>query len=121
MEVASIILRTEDVEHSTAFWSDVVGLTVSNQISGYTFLETGPVTIVLSSVDSPLTDESLTEIVFASDDVRRDYQAMVERGVPFEGDLGPPIMSNEGRDLIGASFRDPNGHYGTLTGWVDAE
>ncbi len=41
MEVARIILRTQDVEQSTAFWSDVVGLTITSQIPGYTFLETG--------------------------------------------------------------------------------
>jgi len=41
MEVASIILRTQDVEQSTAFWSDVVRLSITSQIPGYTFLETG--------------------------------------------------------------------------------
>ena len=68
-----------------------------------------------------MTDESLTEIVFGSEHVRDTYRAMAERGVPFEAELGPPIMSNEGRDLIAAHFRDPDGHYGTLTGWVDSE
>ena len=30
------------------------------------------------------------------------------------------IISSEGRDLFGTPFRDPDGHYGTLTGWVNA-
>ena len=121
MEVASIILRTEDVERSTAFWSEVVGLAITSQMPGYAFLDGGPVSIVLSRIDSPVTDESLTEIVFGSEHVRETYQAMAGRGVPFEGELGPPIMSKEGRDLIAAHFRDPDGHYGRLTGWVDSE
>ena len=73
MEVASIILRTKDVDRSTAFWSDLVGLKIAQQIPGYTFLD------------------------------------------------GGSILSNEGRDHLGAHFRDPDGHYGTLTGWVDSE
>ena len=103
------------------FWSEVVGLTITNQMPGYTFLDGGRVSIVISGIDSLLMDESLTEIVFASAHVRDDYRAMAVRGVPFEGELGPPIMSNEGRDLIAANFRDPDGHYGRLTGWVPSE
>ena len=119
MEVASIILRTEDVDRSTAFWAERVGLTITNQIPGYTFLDGGPISVVLSAIDS-VTDESLTEVVFGSEDVRESYRALAERGVPFEGKLRT-IMSNDGRDLLGANFRDPDGHYGTLTGWVDSD
>lgn len=119
MEVASIVLRTHDVDRATAFWSEVVGLAVENQMPGYAFLDGGPVPIILSSTDSPVTDVSLTEVVFASEDVREAFQAMRARGVPWEGELRT-IMSNSGRDLVGAHFRDPDGHYGTLQGWVDS-
>ena len=118
MEVASIILRSEDVARSTAFWSELVGLTIDNQIPGFAFLDGGPVRIVLSAIDS-VTDDSQTEVVFGSDDVHRDYAAMAERGVPFETEL-KLVMSDEGRDLLSAHFRDPDGHYGTLSGWVKA-
>ena len=120
MEVASITLRTQAVDRSTAFWSEMVGLAVRNQMPGYAFLDGGPISIVLSAIDSPVTDESLTEVVFRSEQVRETFQAMAERGVPWEGELRT-IMSDSGRDLVGAHFRDPDGHYGTLTGWVDSK
>ena len=121
MEVTNIILRTDDVQRATVFWSEVVGLTVTDQMPGFTFLDGGPVSIVISAVDRPIIDESLTEIVLASENVRETYQEMAERGVPFESELGPPIISEEGRDLVAAYFQDPDGHYGRLSGWVDSQ
>lgn len=121
MEIASIILRTTDLERSTAFWSEAVGLVLTGQFPGYAFLDGGSVSLTLSAIDSLARDESFTEVVFGAEDVRETYRAMADRGVPFEGELGPPIMSRDGRDLVGANFRDPDGHYGTLTGWVASE
>ena len=120
MEVGSLILRTVDVEDSTAFWSEVVGLKVSSQVPGYTFLDGGSISIILSAIDRPIDDDSFTEIVLVSEDVRTEYRTMVERGVPFESELGEPIMTRDGKDLIAAHFQDPDGHYGRLTGWVDS-
>ncbi len=121
MEVVTIILRTDDVDRSTTFWSETVGLRVTNQLPGFTFLDGGAVTIIISVIDRPIADESFTEIVLAADDVRMTYAEMEARGVPFEGELGPPIMSDDGRDLVAAYFRDPDGHYGRLTGWVESQ
>lgn len=56
-------------------------------------------------------------MVFDPKDVRRNYVEMTERGVPFENEM-KVVMSEEGHDLLGASFRDPGVHYGTLSGWV---
>ena len=120
MEVANVILRT-DVERSTAFWSETVGLPIERQFPGFTFLDAGPITIILSHIDTPIRDESLTEIVLATDSVRDTYAEMTARGVPFEDELGPPIMSHDGRDLVAAHFQDHNGHYGRITGWVESE
>ena len=33
----------------------------------------------------------------------------------------PTIRSSEDRDLLGTPFRDPDGPYGTLTGWVASD
>ena len=95
MEIASIILRVEDIERSIAFWSEVVGLSVAKQTSGFASMDGGRVPLLLSKIDSSRTDESLTEIVFESEDVRNTYQAMTERGVPFERELRP-VMANDG-------------------------
>ncbi len=62
-------------------------------------------------------DEAL---IGQSDDVRSEYYEMAERGVPFELELRPITTDGE-RQLLGAHFRGPDGHYGSLTGWVDRE
>ena len=113
-----MILRVKDVDKSVGFWKDAVGLDVAFEIPGFTFLDGGGVNLILSHIDRPLEDESLTEVVFESDDVRAEFAAMSERGVPFELELRL-INSDEMRDLLGAHFRDPDGHYGSLTGWID--
>ena len=120
MKISSVILRVQDVDKAVEFWGDTVGLDVAIQIPGFTFLDGGGTDLILSHVDRPLQDESLTEIVFGSDDVRAAFAAMKESGVPFETELRL-INSDETRQLWGAHFRDPDGHYGSLTGWVDID
>ncbi len=75
--------------------------------------------MILSPIDAEVNDESLTEVVFESAQVRSEYDEMAERGVPFELELRPIIIDGK-RQLLGAHFRDPDGHYGSLTGWVDS-
>lgn len=120
MKISSIILRTHNVDRSTTFWSESVGMEIISQSPSFVFLDGGSVQLILSAIETPVTDESLTEVVFQSEDVRETHKAMVERGVPFEIELRT-IMSADGRDLLGAHFRGPDGHYGTLTGWVEAD
>ena len=122
MDIAGIILRTQDVDRLTEFWGTRVGLEVTGTLPGYSFLKAdNEVTLTISDVDRPIDDDSWTEIVVWSKDVRNDFAAMAERGVPFESPLGAPIMSRDGQDLVVAHFQDPDGHYGRLTGWVDSE
>jgi hypothetical protein len=122
MDIAGVILRTQDVDRPTEFWGTRVGLEVASTMPGYSFLKAdNDVTLTISSVDRPIDDDSWTEIVVWSKDVRSDYAAMEDRGVPFESPLGAPIMSRDGRDMVAAHFQDPDGHYGRLSGWVDSE
>jgi hypothetical protein len=88
-------------------------------LPSFTFLDGGDVQLILSHVEGGVTDESLTEVVFTVDDVRRTHAEMMARGVPFEVELRP-INSDGERTLVGAHFRDPDGHYATLTGWVES-
>lgn len=71
----------------------------------------------MSHIDGGVTDESLTEVVFQVDDVKETYSLLAERGVPFEIELS----NHEQRQLLAAHFRDPDGHYGSRTGWVDTD
>lgn len=119
MEVSNVILRTGDLEAATRFWSEVVGLEVINTMPGFTFLDGGRLTIVLSAAEGQSRDDSKTEIVFTSDAVEEEFAELRQRGVPFEVDLRT-ITETEDKRLVGAHFRDPDGHYGSLTGWIPA-
>jgi hypothetical protein len=106
----------------TEFWGIRVDLEVTSTLPGYSFLKAdNVVTLTISFVDRPIDDDSWTEIVIWSKDVRSDYAAMEDRGVPFESPLGAPIMFRDGQDMVEAHFQDPDGHYGRLSGWVDSE
>lgn len=119
MDIRGIILRTQDVETLTEFWGTKVGFEVTMRLDDYTFLESdNRISLTIAYVDRPIEDDSWTEVVVWSQDVRADYEAMSERGVPFESALGEPIMSRDGKDMIAAHFQDPDGHYGRLSGWV---
>jgi hypothetical protein len=106
------------MDASTAFWSEAVGLAQLHVLPSFTFLEAGDVQLILSHLDGGVSDESLTEVVFSVDDVNQAYAEMAARGVPFEVELRP-ISSDGDRTLLGAHFRDPDGHYGTITGWIE--
>lgn len=120
MRLSSVILRVADMEAASSFWTDSVGLAAAHALPGFTFLDAGDVQLILSQVEGGVSDESLTEVVFTVDGVRQVYDEMAARGVPFEVELRP-ISSDGERTLLGAHFRDPDGHYGTLTGWVERE
>lgn len=117
MKVSSVILRVSDVSAAKSFWSDKVGLDVVFEIPGFVFLDGGGVQLILSHIEGGVIDESMTEVVLEGDDVRASFEELRERGVPFEVDLRP-ISSDGERQLLASHFRDPDGHYGSLTGWV---
>lgn len=117
LRISAIILRVTDVAAATAFWSEKVGLEVTFTIPNFTFLDGGGVQLVLSRAEEGVSDDSKTEVVLEVDDVRGSYTELSGRGVPFEVELRP-INADGERQLLGAHFRDPDGHYGSLTGWV---
>ncbi len=119
MKVAHIILRVADMDSSVAFYRDVVGLDVLSESAAFTFLDGGGIRIALNAGPDrgQGAEASLTEIVLEVDDVRAAHVAMTERGVPFEVPLRA-VMEHDGRSLLAAHFRDPDGHLLSITGWV---
>ncbi|MGD2100950.1 MAG: VOC family protein [Acidimicrobiia bacterium] len=117
MRISAVILRVADVAEAKSFWSEKVGLGVVFEVPNFVFLDGGGTQLVLSHIDDGVTDESMTEVVLEVDDVRDSFAALSERGVPFEVELRP-VNSDGERQLLAAHFRDPDGHYASLTGWV---
>ncbi len=118
MRIARIILRVTDMDRSLAFWAQEVGLEVEVAGAEFAFLGGGGVQLVLNRVGDLPQDQTMTEIVFEVDDVVSAHGALVNRGVRFEVELRP-VTSDGDRELLAAHFHDPDGHVGSITGWVD--
>jgi len=117
-KISNIILRVEDLERSLAFYRDRLGITVLGSSASFAFLNGGGVTLALNAigVDMEANPPGLTEVVFEVEDVEATYEDLSRAGVPFK--LEPRVvMSDGGRDLMAADFRDPDGNVLSITGW----
>jgi catechol 2,3-dioxygenase-like lactoylglutathione lyase family enzyme len=118
MKVSTVILRTPDLDRAVGFWSEKVGLALLGRHEAFAFLDGGSVQLALNQVDRQIDDHSMTEVVLEVEDVSVSYRELSERGVPFE--IEPRTVTSDGvRTLLAAHFYDPDGHAGSITGWVD--
>ncbi|MEX1133638.1 MAG: VOC family protein [Acidimicrobiia bacterium] len=118
MKVSTVILRTSDLDRAVGFWSDQVGLALLGRHEAFAFLDGGSVQVALNQVDREIEDLSMTEVVLEVEDVFASHREMSERGVPFE--IEPREVNTDGvRTLLAAHFYDPDGHAGSITGWVE--
>jgi len=118
MKVSNIILRTSDLDRAITFWSERVGLALLGRHEAFAFLDGGSVQMALNEVDRQIEDLSMTEVVLEVEDIQAAHREMSERGVPFE--IEPRVVTTDGvRTLLAAHFYDPDGHAGSITGWVD--
>jgi len=117
-----IILRVADLKASIAFYRDRVGLPLQSTFDEFAVFGGDGMTLMLQQVErkssGPSTGLSaLTEVVLESADVMRTYQEMKARGVAFLRE--PFAATTDGsRVLYSATFKDPDGHFLSVTGWV---
>lgn len=106
-KIGHVLLGVSDVERSTAFYRDKLGMKLLGTHPGIAFFHGGGVTLMLSAelvkASSSLT--GATEIVFAVENVQAAYAALQARGVEF---LREPRQVTP-TDWA-ANFRDPDGH-----------
>jgi catechol 2,3-dioxygenase-like lactoylglutathione lyase family enzyme len=111
--VSIVMLGVTDLERSTAFYVEKLGLRATGQVPGFSFLDGGGVALALSE---PLARASrnlvgATEVVLGADDVPAAYDELRSRGVTF---------LNEPRLVDGvnwaADFADPDGHVLSIFG-----
>ena len=110
--IANIMLGASDLDRSRAFYRDQLGLAVKQEIPGFVFLETGPVTLCLSTAHARLAEQAgPLEVVLAVASVGAACTALKDRGVEF---LREP--ANVTGDSWAANFRDPDGHLLSIFG-----
>jgi catechol 2,3-dioxygenase-like lactoylglutathione lyase family enzyme len=111
--ISIVMLGVRDVERSTAFYVEKLGLHSTGQVPGFAFLDGGGVTLSLSE---PLAGVSqtlvgATEVIFAVDDVRSAHRELQAKGVRF---------LNEPQCVDGVNwavdFADPDGHVLSIFG-----
>ena len=122
IRASRVILRVSDLDASTAFYRDRVGLKLTSLNDEFAVFDTGGVLLMLEHLPKPPAERSaglaaFTEVVLESADVFEAYRTMQARGVAFRREPRA-VTSDESRVLYAADFRDPNGHVLSIMGWV---
>ena len=122
VHASRLILRVSDLNASTAFYRDRVGLRLQSLNDEFATFETGGLLLMLERLPkAPASPSSglaaFTEVVLESADVRGAYSAMQARGVTFRQGLRA-VTADDTRVMYAADFRDPDGHVLSIAGWV---
>lgn len=117
-----VILRVSDLDRSTAFYRDRVGLTLQSLNDEFAVFDAGGMILMLEHLPKPPSSPSaglaaFTEIVLESGDVLALHAAMQTRGVQFKQEPRA-VTSDDTRVMYAADFRDPDGHVLSIAGWV---
>ena len=122
VRAARVILRVSDLDRSTAFYRDRVGLTLQSLNEEFAVFDAGGMVLMLERLPKPPSSPSaglaaFTEIVLESGDVLAMHAAMQARGVQFKREPRA-VTEDETRVMYAADFRDPDGHVLSIAGWV---
>lgn len=126
--VVSIMLGARDLEASTRFYTETLGLKATLQSPQIVLLDAGSIILGLSPGHARLAMQSAdpqnpnhqnanqkisgaTEVSFAVEDIRAAYAALEAQGVTF---LNQPRQATEKE--FAAHFRDPDGHMLSIFG-----
>ena len=122
VHAARVILRVSDLDRSTSFYRDRVGLKLQSLNEEFAVFDAGGMMLMLEHLPKPPSSPSaglaaFTEIVLESADVLATHAAMQARGVQFKRDPRA-VTSDDARVMYAADFRDPDGHVLSIAGWV---
>ena len=108
--LGQVALTVQDVERSTHFYRDAVGLRfLFAAPPGLAFLDMGGVRLMLTAPEGAFTPGSGTVLYLRVGDITAAHAAMSARGVPFV-DQPHLIARMPDHDLWMCFFRDPDGH-----------
>jgi catechol 2,3-dioxygenase-like lactoylglutathione lyase family enzyme len=122
VRASRLILRVSDLDRSTAFYRDRVGLKLQSINEEFAVFDAGGMVLMLEHLPKPPSSPSgglaaFTEIVLESADVLATHAAMRARGVQFTRE--PRVVtSDDTRVMYATDFRDPDGHVLSIAGWV---
>lgn len=111
--ISNIMLGVRDLEQALAFYNGKLGLPVTMQLGQLALLNTGPVTLGLSTGHVRMAPHvaGATEVVFQVEHVRAAWEALKSQGVEF---LNEPRQATPSDWVV--HFRDPDGHLLSIFG-----
>jgi predicted enzyme related to lactoylglutathione lyase len=107
--IGQISIIVKDVERATAFYRDVLGLSLLFTVPSMAFFDCGGVRLMLGTASSPEYDHPSSIFYFRVADIQAGYQRLIEHGVDI---VAPPrlIAPMPTHDLWMTAFRDGEGN-----------
>lgn len=106
--IGQIGIAVADLERSTAFFRDTLGLRMLFEVPGMSFFDLGGVRLMLSGPEASGGHEQRTYIYYRVTDISRAVQAVKARGATVERE--PIVTHNDGKHELWTAFvRDPDG------------
>lgn len=117
MQISNVILQVSDMQRSLLFYRETLQLPMLHASGALAFFDGGGVTLALNEYPGEFPQiPGVVEIVLQVDDVHAAHRALVDKGVEFR--VEPRVVTEmDGRSLLAADFRDPDGHVLSITGW----
>jgi methylmalonyl-CoA/ethylmalonyl-CoA epimerase len=106
-QIGQIAIVVKDVERSTAFYRDVLGMRFLFSYPGLAFFDCGGVRLMLSHPEKKEYDHPSSILYFRVENIQSAYQTLRERHVEFEDE--PHVVARmPDHDLWMSFFRDPD-------------
>ena len=105
--LGQIAINVRDLDRSTAFYRDVLGLPLLFTAGSLAFFDCGGVRLMLSPPEKPEFDHPGSVLYFTVPDIVSAHRQMLASGVPFE-DAPHRIAKMPSHDLWMTFFRDPD-------------
>jgi lactoylglutathione lyase len=113
--LAYTVIYASDMEKSTVFYRDVLGIPVDFVVEGWTQFKLQGAALVLHPKLKHQSDKangSAVHITFRLDDLQAEYERLTAQAVPF---LAPPAKTEFG---MHATLVDPDGNQIDLIEWA---
>ena len=107
--IGQISIIVQDVDRATAFYRDVLGLSLLFSVPGMSFFDCGGVRLMLGRASSPELDHPSSILYFRVPDIQAGYQRLVDHVVEI---VAPPrlIAPMPTYDLWMTGFKDTEGN-----------
>lgn len=104
-QIGQIAVNVHDLSRAENFYREKLGMEHLFSVPGMAFFDCSGINLMLSLPEKPEFDHPSSIIYFSVPDIQQGYEALLERGVHFEG---PPhlVAKMETYDLWMAAFRD---------------